>query len=151
MRKAARAIVIDNDNLLVMHRNKFGSEYSTLPGGAIDMGETAEAAAIREIKEETSIDVANPRLVFIEHAGDMYGDQYIFLCEYVSGEPKLSEDTHEYAINQMGQNLYEPKWLPLGELPNVNFVSEELKSVILRCVYEGWPQEPQEFSSQRRI
>lgn len=151
MRKAARAIIIHDDNLLVMHRNKFGTEYSTLPGGAIDIGEAAEAAAVREVLEETSIQVANPRLVFIEHAGDMYGDQYVFLCEYVSGEPKLSEDTHEHAINQMGQNLYEPKWLALADLPQASFVSEELKTQILRCVREGWPPQAEEFSSQRLV
>ena len=32
--------------------------------------------------------------------------QYVYLCEYVGGEPALNPESDEYAINAMGQNLY---------------------------------------------
>jgi mutator protein MutT len=35
-----------------------------LPGGFVDMNETAEEALIRELKEELSIDVCNPQYLF---------------------------------------------------------------------------------------
>ena len=38
MRRASRGIVIKDNNLLVMHRNKFGTEYDTLPGGNVEAG-----------------------------------------------------------------------------------------------------------------
>ena len=151
MRKAARVIVIHENNLLVMHRNKFGTEYDTLPGGAVEMGEEPAATAVREVREETSVEVADLRPVFIEHAGDMYGDQYIYVARYVSGEPALSPDSIERSIHQMGKNLYEPRWLPLDKLPEAPFLSEELKQKILSCSQAGWPEEVEEFSSQRRI
>lgn len=149
MRRAARVIVIKDKTLLVMHRNKFGKEYDTLPGGYIEIGETPAQAALRETLEETSIEVTNPRLIFLEHAGKIYGDQYVFYCDYVSGEPKLTEGSEEDKINKMGQNLYEPKWLPLDELASSPFVSENLKDEINESLKNGWPERPKEFSSSR--
>ncbi len=145
MRRAARAIVIHNDNLLVMHRNKFGTEYETLPGGAIEIGEETENAVIRELLEEASIVATNQRLVFVEDAGDMYGIQYVFLCDYVSGEPQLDPDSPEAPIHAMGKNLYEPKWVSLADLPQLPFVSERLKQAIIGAVTNGFPVEPVEI------
>lgn len=146
MRTAARAIVIKDDALLVTHRNKFGLEYDILIGGGVDFGETLEQALFRELHEESGVQVANPRLVFIERAGDPYGVQYIFLCDYVSGEPALNPSSMEYAINAMGQNLYQPMWRPLKELPTTNFRSEQLKQAIMSGLKNGWPKEPLDIS-----
>jgi 8-oxo-dGTP diphosphatase len=146
MRKAVRAIVIRNDALLVMHRNKFGEEYYTLIGGGIDHGETAEQSLLREIAEETGIVVASPRLVFVEEAGDPYGPQYIYVCEYQSGEPALAPHSEEAKIHALGQNLYTPMWLSLKDLPHVRFLSETLKKHILKALErEAWPERPQTF------
>ncbi len=121
MRRAVRAIVIKNDSMLVMHRNKFGHQYYCLVGGGVDAGETEEQALIREIHEEASLEVANLRLVYIEEAGKPYGNQYIYLCDYVSGEPVLWEGSDEAKIHKLGQNLYSPGWLPLTDLEKVPF------------------------------
>ena len=53
-------IFIFNDNhefILIQRKNDPFKEYWALPGGFVDYGETTEDAAIREAKEETSIDV----------------------------------------------------------------------------------------------
>lgn len=141
MRKAVRAIIIHEDKLLVMHRNKFGHEYFTLVGGGIGLGETATQALSREIHEETGVVFNNARLVFIQEAGDPYGTQYIYLCDYVSGDPRLDPKSAEAEINKLGQNLYTPMWLELSKLPETAFVAENLKAEILRCVNEGFPTE----------
>ncbi len=148
MRKAVRAIIIHDSKLIVMHRNKFGTEYDTLPGGNIEIGETAEQALYREIKEETMVEFTSPRLVILEHSGDPYGDQYIFLCEYVSGEPQLHPEAEEVVINNMGKNLYQPGWVLLDELPNKPFVSEELKNLILNYSKQGWPASAVEITTK---
>jgi ADP-ribose pyrophosphatase YjhB (NUDIX family) len=147
MRKAVRAIVLREGNLLVMHRNKFGKEYDTLPGGNIELGETQEQALLRELSEETSVQVTPKRLVFIEQAGDPYGTQYVFLCDYVSGEPQLSPTSEEAYINKLGQNLYEPKWVAVSDLPELPFLSEKLKQAILQAISTEFPAEPLEFAS----
>lgn len=142
MRQAARAIVIKDSQLLVMHRNKFGKEYDTLPGGGVDMDEHPEQTVVRELFEETSIIVSTARLVFVEEAGDPFGTQYIYLCDYQSGEPRLHEESEEMKINQLGQNLYEPKWVALSDLPGMPFVSEKLRDAILGAVANGFPEQP---------
>lgn len=145
MRRAVRAIILRGDDLLVMHRNKFGKEYETLPGGAIEIGEEPEAALVRELAEETSVAISNPRLVMVEDAGPMYGTQYVYLCTYVSGEPALHPDSEESLIHAMGKNLYQPQWLPVASLPNAPFVSERLKVAILDGIKAGFPEKPQQI------
>ena len=139
MRQAVRAIVIHDNKLLVMHRNKFGQQYYTLVGGGVGLGESPQQALVREIYEETGIQVTNPRHVFEEHAGDPYGTQHIFLCDYAGGEPALHPNSEEAKINKLGANLYTPMWLPLADLPGQPFVSERLKAAILDGLKNGFP------------
>lgn len=151
MRRAVRAIIIKENHLLVMRRNKFGTRYDTLPGGNIEVGETPEQALRRELQEETMVVFKDPRLVFIEHSDPMYGDQYIFLCEYVSGEPQLHPDSEEQRINRLGKNTYQPGWLPLDRLAGSPFLSDKLQHKLLEGVSHGWPENVEEFSSTRNV
>lgn len=148
MRKAARAIIIKDDNFLVMDRDKFGTKYMSLVGGAIEINETNEQAVLREVKEETGLDVNNPRLVIIEDAGDIYGVQYIYLCQYIGGEPALTEGSPEFQINQLGKNLFTPKWIKLSELEQANLLPKELKEQLLVFIKNGFPSEPIELLVQ---
>lgn len=145
MRKAVRAIVIKDNKLLVMHRNKFGKEYDTLPGGRVERGESQAEALLRELSEETGVLVDNPRLIYIDHAGEPYGDQFVFLCKYVEGEPALRADSDEEAINKLGENLYVPGWLNINDLPDRPFVSSELKRRIIKALQTSWPMVPEDF------
>lgn len=45
------------ENVLMVKNIGENSSYYTLPGGAVEPGETLEEAAIREVKEETGFDV----------------------------------------------------------------------------------------------
>ena len=147
-RISVRAIVIKDNQILVINRDKFGEKYTTLPGGLVMLNEQPHQAVIREINEETSIEVANPRMIFIDHA-EFYGDQLVYYCDYIAGEPTLRQDSQEYTISQMGKNLYIPAWMSLAELPNVKFVSPELQRAITDAVTNGWPQAVVEFKSNR--
>ncbi len=147
MRIASRLIMVRNNQLLVMHRNKFGSEYYALIGGGVDPGENPMHALSREVREETGLMLANPKLVYIEEAGKPYGTQYIFTADYVSGEPVLSPDSDESKIHNLGSNLYKPEWLDIDRLPSVPFLSKELKNLLVRDLKDGFPNEPIKFSS----
>ncbi len=147
MKSAVRAIIIKDNNLLVMKRDKFGTQYYTLIGGDIEMNESAEVALLREIHEETMLHVANPKLVFIEHAPSPYGDQNVFLVDYISGVPFLHENSIEKRINQGGVNMYTPMWLPLSDLPKVVFRTPELQQRIINGVKSGFPEQVEEFTT----
>lgn len=151
MRKAARAIVVYNQNILVMRRNKFGQEFYCLVGGGIDMGETADQAVVREVREETSLKVGPPQLAYIEEAGDPYGTQYIFVCQYQDGEVHLSPDSIEAQLNKVGQNTYTPMWMPISKLATLPFRSRELQAELLTGLRDGFPTEPKTFRSQATI
>jgi 8-oxo-dGTP pyrophosphatase MutT (NUDIX family) len=151
MRRASRAIIIKDDKLLVTKRNKFGKKYYILIGGGVDQGETELQALYRELQEESGVQVANPRLVFTEYAGIMYGLQQVFLCDYVSGEPALDPNSTEAKISAMGKNLYVPMWLPLSDLPNVEFRSPALQTAILEGLQNGFPTEPKDITAHQNI
>lgn len=150
MRQAVRAIVVKDDKLLVMSRNKFGHKYYALIGGGIDPGETAEFALRREVKEEASLRLGRVQLVFVEETGQPYGTQYVFWCEYVGGEPVLQPDSDEAKIHNMGKNLYQPVWLPLNQLASAPFMSSELKQELVEAFTKGFPTKPKVFSSEAK-
>jgi len=121
MRNAGRAIVIRDKDILLMKRFKLGREYYTLPGGRVEPGETPDACAIREVREESTLVVKNPKLVFLEEAGDPFGTQHIYVCEYVSGEPVLPDDSEEKFWTIPDKNTYEPMWFPHEKLKDIVF------------------------------
>jgi len=62
---SADAVVFDSRDRLLLIRRKnepFRGCYA-FPGGFVEVGETTESAAKRELKEETAIDADNPRLI----------------------------------------------------------------------------------------
>lgn len=56
--KLAGCVILDsNGRILLIHRNTPNLEQWEIPGGKIEIGETAEQAAIRELKEELGMNV----------------------------------------------------------------------------------------------
>lgn len=49
--------------LLEKRKNEPGRGKWSIPGGLVDLGETLEEAVIREVKEETRLDVEKPELI----------------------------------------------------------------------------------------
>lgn len=142
MRQAVRALIVQGDNVLLMHRNKFGHQYYTLIGGAIRPGETQDQALVREVFEETGFTIQNPRLVFIQDMPAPYGPQYVYYCETDGGDPVIKEGTEEDKINELGQNMHTPMWFPLKDLGTVEFRTPELQQAVLLCLEHGFPAQP---------
>jgi ADP-ribose pyrophosphatase YjhB (NUDIX family) len=145
-RQSVRAIVVNGDKMLAMRRDKFGKQYYTLIGGGVDLGEDREEAIRRELREETGMEVGGIQLVFYEDGGYLYGPQYVYLCEYKGGDPVLSPESEEFKISAMGQNTYEPTWLPLDQVLSVPFRSYSVGEALLDGVRNGFPETPQELA-----
>jgi len=70
------------------------SSYYTLPGGAVEEGETLEEAAIREVKEETGFDVEIDHIFSVSEV--LFEDKghhvvfFIFRGRIIGGEVNIS-------------------------------------------------------------
>jgi ADP-ribose pyrophosphatase YjhB (NUDIX family) len=144
MGKAARAIIIENGKILVMHRNKFGSEYFTLVGGRASEGESMEQALVREVREETGLQVVAATLMFIEDHPEPYNQQYIYLCNLAPHDydTKLQETSEEAFMNKMEMNLHTPVWANVHSFEHLNFRTPQLQKAIIQAVNKGFPKEP---------
>jgi 8-oxo-dGTP diphosphatase len=62
---AADAVVFDETGGILLIRRKYPpfQGHFALPGGFVEIGETTDAAALRELKEETGIEGSSPRLI----------------------------------------------------------------------------------------
>src|SRR5512136_2943143 len=84
------AILRADHILLIQHReHATGYAYWVLPGGARESGETEEACVIREMREESHLEVAVERLLLDEpsHPTGIYKRLKTYLCHIVSGTP----------------------------------------------------------------
>ena len=75
---AASAVVADTDGRILLARRR-DNQLWTIPGGAMEPGETIAQTAMREVKEETGIEVEVVSLVGI------YSDPH-HVVEYADGE-----------------------------------------------------------------
>ncbi|MEP3330876.1 NUDIX hydrolase [Sedimentitalea sp.] len=105
-RLGAIAVVIsDGHVLLAQRRNPPDAGLWGFPGGHVELGETALAAAARELHEETGV-IATPvdYITNIDIIGrDADGRTILHyllaavLCEYVSGTPCAADDVEDAA------------------------------------------------------
>ena len=133
--KKTRAVVIliKDDEILLMHRKKKGNEYFVFLGGGVEDGETVEQAAIRELEEESTIEAKISKLLY-RHIYDNNTEQFFYLCDYIKGEPKLSEDSDEYRKMSEGREFYEPLWVKKDELKNLLIYPLEIRDLLIKDI-----------------
>ena len=108
------AVIKGGRILMVRHRHD-GRAYWTLPGGGIEAGETPEQAVVREVKEETDLDVEVERRLFTEMNETPRGrrEAVCFLLRFTGGRAKVG---HDPELPPHGQMITEVRWFPLGEV-----------------------------------
>ena len=140
---AARAIIIEDGHMLLMHRNKYGSEYFTLVGGQLREGETPEQALVREVQEETGLTVKAARLVYFENHAAPYNQQYIYFCHVAPhGEIAVEESSEEGVMNRFQLNTHTPQWVSLQAFPTLPFRTPQLHAAITQALTKGFPEAP---------
>jgi 8-oxo-dGTP diphosphatase len=89
--EGANALVTDADGRILVVRPTYLREWM-LPGGRVERGETPHAAAIRETREETGLDVVIDRLVLVD-ARKARDTSFVFTARVTGGEldPQLGE------------------------------------------------------------
>jgi 8-oxo-dGTP diphosphatase len=105
-------IVRDGQTLLVRRANPPDAGLWGFPGGKIEYGETVEAAAIRELYEETGVhgeaqEIITALDVLVRSDEGEVQQHYILIavrCRWLSGAPVAGDDA------------LEARWFPIGEL-----------------------------------
>lgn len=144
MADAARAIIIENDQMLVMHRSKENQQYFTLVGGRKNEGESIEECLVREILEETGLQITNHKQVYYEPHTAPYNNQYIFICTVAPhGETVLQEYSEEAILNNnvYKNNKHTPMWVPLKSFKSLAFRTPQLHEEIIKALKKGFPKD----------
>lgn len=107
-------IIVNNEGKILIGKRKGShSEKYSIPGGHLELGETFERGAIREVKEETNLDIFEPEVISITNNLETFkeeGKHYIsviLLVKKYSGELKNMEPE-----KCDGWNWEDPKNLP---------------------------------------
>lgn len=87
--------------------------YWTFPGGGVNEGETLEQAVVREVKEETGLDVKVVRFLFEENYEA--GTGYCYLAELIGEERELTLDFLPAEESIFGTMLHSAAWHSLKE------------------------------------
>lgn len=127
------AVMISQGKILAMHDER--SPYYYLPGGRVEMGETAEHAVVREIEEELRI---TPKIVrplwlnqsfFVEEVDHL---PYHELCVYFLmdfSHTSLLEKGEKFMLTE-SRHTHDFEWLPFERLKDEYFYPQFLKEEI---------------------
>ncbi len=99
----ASAIVTDPDGRIVLHRRVDNGLWA-LPGGQIELGESVRAGVIREVREETGLDVlaeyiigvySDPDHVMAYDDGEVRQEFSVCVkCQLIEGPLAASSESH---------------------------------------------------------
>ncbi len=135
MKLATLCYVKHNRHTLMIHRIKKAGDihegkWNGL-GGKLEPGESPEQCVIREVREESGLEIENPRyhglLVFVDFKGD---DWYVwvFTAEKFSGE-----------LTESGEGRLE--WIPNEDIPSLRLWPSDL-------VFLPWLENGKIFSAR---
>ena len=127
-------VIVENDSGLILVGKRIGSHasYWSIPGGHLELGESFEAGAKRELKEEFDIDIEKPKVIAVTNNLRTYkteGLHYISVILWAKnfrGEPRIMEP----------DKCAEFTWCDPHELPQPHFDASELG---VQCWLESAP------------
>lgn len=132
MRKTARAVIINDNKLLVFYRRKVIDgkviTYYAIPGGHLEENETLEETAIREIKEEMNLDIE-----ILDYLGNIIVDnqeEYYYHAKIVGGKLEFGGEELDRCSED---NYYEIRWLDIDKLSSSGIRALDL---IKKVVYD---------------
>jgi ADP-ribose pyrophosphatase YjhB (NUDIX family) len=94
-------IIIEIDNRIILINRRNPPPGWALPGGFVDYGESVEAAALREAREETSLDVTLKEQFHVYSDPDRDPRQHtmttVFIAE-AEGRPRAQDDAKQLEL-----------------------------------------------------
>ena len=123
---ATNGVIFDGQGRVLLQKREDNGFWG-LPGGGIDIGETVEQGAIREVLEETGLKVTVKRLVGIYsdpkahcvliYPGDVIvqGVTIAFECQVWAGELEISDESTDIG------------YFPVDALPKDTLISHHIR------------------------
>jgi len=110
-----KALIKQGGKFLIVRRSENSKNYPghwDLPGGKLEHDETSTEGLVREVKEETELDIKvnDPVFSYIE-THEVFAYVVVFNCEILSGEIKLSHEHSDYKwanVEELNELLVEP-------------------------------------------
>ena len=106
-------LITDGDRILLQNRTKNDWQGYTLPGGHVEPGESFVDAVIREMKEETGLDIKNPRLAGVKQF-PIEGGRYVVLLF----------KANEYSGTVVSPDEGQMVWVNSNHLPEIHTVDD---------------------------
>ncbi|MDP3964796.1 MAG: NUDIX domain-containing protein [bacterium] len=118
------AVIIERNDGKILVGKRIGSfaPYYSIPGGKMEIGETFEQSAIREIKEETDLDIHHPKVISLTNNLETYRSEGIhhvsiyLLVKDFSGRLKIMEP----------EKCAEWLWVDPRKLPDPHFEASRI-------------------------
>lgn len=131
---AVGAIVVDKGALLLIKRDREPARGQwSLPGGRVEIGETLREALVREVREETGVDVDVDGLIGVAERivrdDDGAIEYHYVILDYVC-TPRSTSVT-------AGDDAADARWVPVAELPDLHLTAGLLEFLSDRGVLEG--------------
>ena len=114
-RLTAAVLVQKDDKFLLAERNKVNANGMwIIPGGGVKFGETTEQAAIREIKEETNLEVHIKKFIGFNEVINVPGNYHSIVFFY------LAEPKHDNI--QAKEDVSQAQYFTIDEIKKLNIV-----------------------------
>ena len=131
----AGALIQDPEGrILLLKSHKFKDLY-TIPGGHIELGETAEEALRREIREETGLEIHD--IEFLLYQDCVFDDSFWKKKHFIFLDFVCRTDCTEVEINEEAQDYV---WATLDEvltLPIDRYTARAIEALVARRSSNG--------------